>query len=41
MMVLAMEPVDELQVEGFLSFDGRVQFLIAVGGFVLAVVSNL
>jgi len=41
MRVVAMEPVDELQVEGFLSFDGRVQFLIVGGGFMLAVVSNL
>jgi hypothetical protein len=41
MMVLAMEPVDKLQADDFLSFDGRVQFLIVGGGFMLAVVSNL
>jgi hypothetical protein len=40
-MVFAMEHVDKLQVDGFLSFDGRVQFLIVSGGFMLAVVSNL
>jgi len=41
MMIFGMKTVDKLQVGGFLSFDGRVQFLIVSGGFMLAVVSNL